>query len=72
MEILPINWETLAEEINPSEALLGIKNNKKGLVKDAIKVMNLLDEVNDLLDMPGISHNCGRFTTFCCCYLFWH
>ena len=49
-----MNWETLAEEINPSDVLIGVKNNKKGLIKAAIKEMNLLDEVNDLLDMPGI------------------
>ena len=53
MEILPMNWETEAEEIHPSEAMIGVKNNKKGLIKAAIKEMKLLDEVDDLLDMPG-------------------
>lgn len=59
MEILPLNWETLAEEVNPSEVLSGTKTNKKGLIKAAIKEMNLLDEVDDLLDMPGMMYNCG-------------
>lgn len=59
MEILPMNWETLAEEVHPtdpSDVPTGVKLNKKGLLKAAIKEMNLLDEVDDLLDMPGESN----------------
>jgi hypothetical protein len=55
MEILPMSWENQAEEIKPGEKLAGAKGAKKGEIKAAIKEMNLLDEVDDLLDMPGVS-----------------
>jgi hypothetical protein len=55
MEILPMSWENQAEEIKPGEKPAGAKGAKKGEIKAAIKEMNLLDEVDDLLDMPGVS-----------------
>ena len=50
-----MSWENQAEEIKPGEKLAGTKGAKKGEIKAAIKEMNLLDEVDDLLDMPGLS-----------------
>lgn len=58
-DILPMNWEVQAEEVKPSEEPEHRKGKgkgpKKGDIKAAIKELNLLDEVNDLLDMPGRS-----------------
>ena len=59
-DILPMNWEVQAEEVKPSEEPEHRKGkgkgkgSKKGDIKAAIKELNLLDEVDDLLDMPGI------------------
>lgn len=50
-----MSWENQAEEIQPGEKHVGAKGAKKGEIKAAIKEMNLLDEVDDLLDMPGVS-----------------
>ena len=56
-DILPMNWEVQAEEVKPSEEPEHRKGKgkgpKKGDIKAAIKELNLLDEVDDLLDMPG-------------------
>lgn len=55
-----MNWEVQAEEVKPSEEPEHRKGkgkgkgSKKGDIKAAIKELNLLDEVDDLLDMPGI------------------
>jgi hypothetical protein len=52
-----MNWEVQAEEVKPSEEPEHRKGKGKGLkkgdIKAAIKELNLLDEVDDLLDMPG-------------------
>lgn len=54
-----MNWEVQAEEVKPSEepehrkGKGKVKGSKKGDIKAAIKELNLLDEVDDLLDMPG-------------------
>jgi hypothetical protein len=68
MEILPMSWENQAEEIKPGEKLAGAKGAKKGEIKAAIKEMNLLDEVDDLLDMPGVSvYLCCVLVYMCVC-----
>ena len=58
-DILPMNWEVQAEEVKPSEEPEHRKGKGKGLkkgdIKAAIKELNLLDEADDLLDMPGTS-----------------
>ena len=52
-----MNWEVQAEEVKPIEEPEHPKGKgkgpKKGDIKAAIKELNLLDEVDDLLDMPG-------------------
>ena len=54
-----MNWEVQAEEVKPSEEPEHRKGKgkgpKKGDIKAAIKELKLLDEVDDLLDMPGRS-----------------
>jgi hypothetical protein len=67
MEILPMSWENQAEEIKPGEKPAGAKGAKKGEIKAAIKEMNLLDEVDDLLDMPGVSVCLSVCVSACVC-----
>jgi hypothetical protein len=60
MQILSLSWESLAEEVKPTESLEVKGKGKKGKKGEvnavAVKETNLLDEVEDLLDMPGAHH----------------
>ena len=57
MQILSLSWESSAEEVKPSELVESKGKGKKGkkgeVAAGAVKETNLLDEVEDLLDMPG-------------------
>ena len=61
MQILSLSWENLAEEVKPTETLevkgKGKKGKKGEVNASAVKETNLLDEVENLLDMPGTHHH---------------
>ena len=61
MQILSLSWENLAEEVKPTETIevkgKGKKGKKGEVNTSAVKETNLLDEVEDLLDMPGLHHH---------------